>query len=175
MANEMSTLAEINNLMKSDASYNSQTSVRQAEEDFKYLCTRQYYSVLPSQGLLAVSKSAKHVLDVQCIPVDLGSETPTTFPRDRVAVKNPKMYIAAVCYKDGKATDVLLFHSSLFDPDKKESAVKGFMGKIMKKKKLIEAVGSEYMLNIKDANPADLRKYSFAYVMGHLQEPSQGT
>ena len=170
----MNVLSTIGELKKDTyVNFKSRPDVKQAEDDFKYLCTSSYCVVLHNMGLLGVSKSGKHLMNVACVPVK-SEDKQTAFPKSEVRLDDPKMYIATVHYKDGKAKDVLCLPASLFQNVKPETGFSKFLNKVLMRKPVVGVNDSgEYVLNISGAKAQNLRKYAFGNIISQLgSEPA---
>ena len=168
----LQTIQDISNYKKPDElPYNVRDEVKQAMDDFRYVATSVYCVVLFNKGLLGVTKNGEHLADVLCVYVDLEKKT-ASFPKEKVNINDPKMYVAAVCYKNKKAVDVLLFPSSMFAKIEEQNKFAKFVNKVLRRKRLIEEDETRndvFILNIRSPSELSLRKYGFGYVIGHLQ------
>jgi len=136
--------------------------VRKAEADFRYLCSQSNFFISSNLGLLSLTKSGTKHGDVLCIPFKT-SDKVIRIPKSKIKLDDPQMYVAVVCYIDGKPVDVLLINSAKFA---ESMEVKLFnFSKLISYDKKVE----QFEVHIKNLNDAAVQKFAFSEVFGHLQ------
>jgi len=151
--------------------YDMREDVKRAIDDFRYLGTQSYCVVLYNMGLMSVTKNGVALANVLCVPVDLAKKT-VSFPKNKLKFDDPKMYVAAVCYNNGKVVDTLMFNASMFKSARPVSKSKfgEFFNNLFKGDLVVEDVEkNELVLKIKKVKHASSRKHAFGVVIGQLQ------
>lgn len=163
----------------SDVPFTSRENVKRANGDFRYVVEHSNYILSPNLGLSAVIKNGEVLVDALVVPLKL-EEKISKFPMELVRKDDPKMYVAAVCYKDDKPIDTLLFSASMikesFDSKKwfkfKELIkIKDFFS--TKRFFKYDKKTGEVVLKIKgNVNSPTLKKYHFNNVVAKARDKS---
>ena len=136
--------------------------VRKAETDFRYLCSQSNFFVSNNLGLLSMTKSGEKHGDALCLPFKT-SDKMLRINKSQVKLDDPNMYVAIVCYIDGKPVDVLLINSAKF-AESMEAKLFNFNKFITFDKKT-----EQFEVHIRNLNDAAVQKFAFGEVFGHLQ------
>lgn len=128
-------------------------AVKKAREDFQFVLSQSNFLAPNYLGYQSIVKNGVTLGYALAVPFNV-EEKECTVPEHLVKKDDPKMYVAAVCYKGGRPVDVLMFNSALFakckkpiDHDKKKS---------------------QYVLHIKDIGHSSMQMHAFGYVIGNL-------
>ena len=140
-------------LKNEEIGYTETEAVKQARQDFRYVCEQSNLFISTNIKLLALSRNNIKVADALPIPFDTAKKI-ARFPQNLVKLDDPKMFVAAVCYADGKPIDVLMLNSALFAHPKKFIKADNKMG--------------EFILKIKDIKKEVIRQYGFGLVVQKL-------
>ena len=151
--------------------YDMREDVKRAIDDVRYLGTQSYCVVLYNMGLMSVTKNGVQLASVLCVPVDLSKKT-VSFPKNKLKFDDPKMFVAAVCYSNGKVVDTLLFPVSLFSKARpiSKSKIGGFFGNMFNGDMVAEDIEKdELVLKTKKVKHSSSRRHAFGVVIGQLQ------
>ena len=124
-----------------------------AREDFRFvlgqanLTTTNY---LDMQAIVKVNETLAYVL---AVPFNTEDKS-CVISGGKIRKEDPKMYVAAVCYRGGKPVDVFMFNSALF--------VKS--NKIVKYNKKTD----QYVIRIKNIKHKSMQQYAFGFVVRNL-------
>ena len=145
MADFIKTIEKINEDLKDKTFYNSALNV-QADKDFKFLCTKTNYRCANNTVYRTLTTLGNAPVGDFLVFGHKLEDKMAWFPKE--AVKE-NLYVAVVCYADGKVADVLVFDANNFKfKDNKKTG----------------------MLGVKIKNVTKLKQYSFGYVLKNILE-----
>lgn len=143
----------ITDLKNLDIPFNQQSVNRKAQDDFRYVATQLNLMVANDVDLLAVHLNGRKICEVLAVPL-VSEKKVCQMPANLVKINDPKMYVAVVCYKDGKPVDVLMLESEMFAHQRK------FVG--------FDKKANSYTVKIRDVGHASGQGYSFGSVISQL-------
>jgi len=128
-------------------------AIKKAKDDFRYVLSRSNYTAPAQLEYQSICKGAATLGYALAVPFNIEQKM-FTVPANLVKTDDPKMYVAAVCYKEGTPIDLLMFNSALFA--KKAKPIK------------YDKKNGRYVLKIKDIKHASMEKFAFGFVIGNL-------
>ena len=125
--------------------------IKRAREDFRYVCSQANLTASSYMNTQELMRGSEKIARVLAIPFNV-EERVSVFNASSIEKNNPKMFVAAVCYRGGAPINVLMFNAAALP------------GKNFKYNKKTD----EYSLKIKDINHKSMQQYAFGYVIKNL-------
>ena len=155
MSNFIGAMDEINELLEERAFLGNAINVR-AKKDFKFLCNKTRYSSFDNINYQTVQNMNSDELgDFLVVGYDMARKE-VSFPKELLDVKNEKLYVAVVGYKNGNVIDIYIFKATEF--------AKTGIFSMYKYNKKSDSYG------IAMPNESKLKEYSFGYIMENIEK-----
>lgn len=154
---EIKDLQQLSDVLDDRGFFDSPIQVK-AKQDFLYLCNKTGYSAMGKRHYMAVSRAdskGKHLGEFLVVGYNTADKT-ATFPKELIDTDAEDVFVAVVCYANGKVADVLVFAAASFRKI-------GMLG-IFKNLKS----ANRYGIVLGDGNTLPLKKYSFGFVLNNL-------
>ena len=163
------TIANLKNL---DRGFLGRDDVKQAREDFRYLvgALGPGHGTANNLDFLAIEKNYVKIANCFVVPFDTKART-TRFPAGFLDSQLTMIYVAVICYKNGKAVDALMFNAERFIKLLKQSSKFKLLSVFKRKTITFDEKTNEYVIKINNIKDMLIQRHAFGVVVTSLGAP----